>query len=433
MLQRNLYQKFAEAVKKADFSSVQSLLQSNGFNINCVGNDNKTALHHAILTRDAQMVRFLLAAGADVEQSSDVTYHRHHQLVESSERPLITAARLGGHDVARKLLLARANPDAQQELKGSSNSWPTYDKTSLHWAVEDLDIDLVKLLLDFNADVNVHDRSGELPIHKAVRCKECAKQTEILLLLCKAGSQVNYQNKIQCAPLYIATFYRCIRKVETLIKFGADVNSCCFREHSYGTPLHIAAYRDDQDTAKLLISHGAKLNERNALECTPLQLNITAQVTSEIAQLLIFHGASLEGVDKWKCPLLAACIRNMRLDCEILARLMLYAGYDLRKENWLKPQHLRFGDTASETPEVPIPHGRVERLCEWLRAHLYSPLKLTDLCRITVRKCLCDGADGRSIVSGVQTLPLPNAIKEFLLLKNIFDSSAIYTGREHKI
>lgn len=414
-----MLEKFAQSVKNADLQGVQSILLTNGFDINCVGNDNKTALYHAICTRDVHLVRFLLAAGADVELRSDVTYHRDHALVECSERPLITAARLGCTDIATELLKARANPDAQLELKGGNSCWPLYDKTALHFAVEDLKIDLVRLMLDYKADVNINDRSGELAIHKAVRCKECVKQSVILQLLCERGSDVNYVNKIQCSPLYIATFYRCIRKVETLIKYGADVNSSCIREHSYGTPLHTAAYRDDLDTSKLLIAHGAKLNERNALECTPLQLNITAQAKSDIAQLLIYHGASLEGVDKWNYPLLAACIRNMRLDCELLAKLMVYAGYDLHKEHWLKPAHLRAIEDSTDTPDVPIPHGRVERLCDWLRKRLFSPLKLSDLCRISVRHSLSDGSGGRSIVPGVHELPLPSPLKKFILLKEM--------------
>lgn len=415
-----MFQKFAEAVKNTDLNGVQSILLSNGFNINCLGNDNKTALYHAVCTRDAQMVRFLLAAGADVELHSDVTYHRDHQLVECSERPLITATRRGSADIVRELLKARANPDAQLELRSGSTGSPLYDKTALHFAVEDLKIDLVKLLLDYNADVNINDRSGELAVHKAVRCKECLKQTEILQLLCERGSDIDYVNKIQCSPLYIATFYRCIRKVEMLLTYGADVNISCNREHSYGTPLHTAAYRDDLDMSKLLIAHGAKLNERNALECTPLQLNITAQAKSDIAQLLIYHGASLEGVDKWNYPLLAACIRNMRLDCELLAKLMVFAGYNLRKEHWLKPKHLRGANQPDcDIPDVPIPHGRVERLCDWLRRQLFSPLKLSDLCRITVRECLSVGSEGRSILPGTESLPLPNPLKNFILLKEM--------------
>ena len=71
---------------------------------------------------------------------------------------------------------------------------------------------------------SLFNKTGELPIHKAVRCRDCEKQSEILRHLCEHGSDINHVNKIDCSPLYLATFYGCLNKVHTLLLYGADIN-----------------------------------------------------------------------------------------------------------------------------------------------------------------------------------------------------------------
>ena len=57
-----------------------------------------------------------------------------------------------------------------------------------------------------------------------MRCRDCEKQSEILRHLCEHGSDINHVNKIDCSPLYLATFYGCLNKVHTLLLYGADLN-----------------------------------------------------------------------------------------------------------------------------------------------------------------------------------------------------------------
>ena len=71
---------------------------------------------------------------------------------------------------------------------------------------------------------SLFNKTGELPIHKAVRCRDCEKQSEILRHLCEHGSDINHVNKIDCSPLYLATFYGCLNKVHTLLLYGADLD-----------------------------------------------------------------------------------------------------------------------------------------------------------------------------------------------------------------
>ena len=352
-----------------------------------------------------------------------VAYHRENQLYCCIEPPIVTASRTGNFDAVRILFTAGANINAQSEFT-KQDELLYKDMSALHFACEDSRVDIVELLLTNNADVHLEDKGEETPLHKAVRCgKTCKKQCQIVQWLCEHGSDVDHEDKLQASPLYLAAFYGCLRKMEILLLYGADVNKICRRETSYGTPLHIAAARDQVQMAQLLILHGAQLDICNALDCTPLHLNLNSMIKSSIAQHLVYHGASVDGRDKWEYTMLAACVRNMRLDCEQLCKLFVYSGCDLNKEDWLKPlgPEEDVDSDLEDADHIPIPSGRMEELCDWLREQQMNPLSLSELTTISIRKQLSCSSQNRSIVNSVMSLPLPPALKDVVLLRDFVD------------
>ncbi len=144
---------------------------------------------------------------------------------------------------------------------------------------------------------------------------------------------------------------------------------------------------------------------------------------SKVAKHLIQHGCKLNIKDKAGLTLMALVIRNLRLDCEHLSKLLVHAGYNLAHEHWLKPPHLRDSLEIGTNPEhnrnldVPIPHGRVEALCNWMREKQQNPDHLSNLCRICVRRSLQDRQQGCSIIRLIPFLPIPNSLKDFIMIK----------------
>jgi len=263
----------------------------------------------------------------------------------------------------------------------------------------------------------------------------------------------------ECSPLYLSALYGCTAKVEVLLRHGASANSGCSTAGGHGSALHVAAYKDRLELASLLIAHGACINHVNAPGVTALQLNVAVHSRSEIAPLLVYHGARMDGRDRNGRTLLATCIHNLRLDCESLAVLMVQAGYDLRHDLWLDrdySQHrlidrnhdpldsrpttndlapgtrqssrsgtrsrcdpaLARSSSSLVVPPVTIPEGRVRRLCDWLRAKQETPRSLSETCRVVVRRHLSECTGGRTVVPSIYHLPLPTAIKNFVLLKD---------------
>jgi len=260
----------------------------------------------------------------------------------------------------------------------------------------------------------------------------------------------------ECSALYLSALYGCTANVDVLLRHGASVNSGCSTAGGHGSALHVAAYKDRLELASLLVAHGACVNHVNAPGVTALQLNVAVHSRSEIAPLLVYHGARMDGRDRNGRTLLATCINNLRLDCESLAVLMVQAGYDLRHDLWLDPDYThhqdqdafdsrpapsetvpgtrqssrsgirnrsdpastRAGTSSSVVPPVTIPEGRVRRLCDWLRTKQETPRSLCEVCRVALRRHLSECSGGRTIVPSIYRLPLPTAIKNFVLLKD---------------
>jgi len=165
----------------------------------------------------------------------------------------------------------------------------------------------------------------------------------------------------ECSALYLSALYGCTANVDVLLRHGASVNAGCSTAGGHGSALHVAAYKDRLELASLLVAHGACVNHVNAPGVTPLQLNVAVHCRSEIAPLLVYHGARMDGRDRHGRTLLATCIHNLRLDCESLAVLMVQAGYDLRHDHWLDPDYSPRADpdapfdSSDEPAAVPPP------------------------------------------------------------------------------
>jgi hypothetical protein len=121
---------------------VSQLLFTHGADINSRCADNYTPLHHASITGHLRIVKWLLDHGADVSPKE-----------KRGSTPLHFAVDGGHLDVCRVLLKCNADVDSRKD-DGS---------TPLHQAStrgEEGSTAIVRLLLDYGADVRVRDREG---------------------------------------------------------------------------------------------------------------------------------------------------------------------------------------------------------------------------------------------------------------------------------
>ena len=187
--------------------------------------------------------------------------------------------------------------------------------TPLLLAIENSNINCVNLLIQHGANVN--NKCGKdkvTPLMSAV----VMNNKPIALSLLKAGAKVdkgsgNAQYPME-SPLISATknVYSDCQKI--LIEHGASVNQ---RYCNGETVLHIAAQCGNIQGIELLIKHGASINEPDDMGKTPLMYAI-AQQHFHCMKILIHSGAMLDVTDNSKTDALLTSLIHHTDDIYVL-------------------------------------------------------------------------------------------------------------------
>ena len=110
--------------------------------------------------------------------------------------------------------------------------------------------------------------------------------SEMVVLLLKAGADVNAADSAGITPLHEAAFYGSDLIAETLLKAGANVNAIGYRDKA--TPLCVAAVHGHLIVVKILLANGADINAVNRDGKTPLQCAQDEHQTNVVAFLSSF-------------------------------------------------------------------------------------------------------------------------------------------------
>jgi ankyrin repeat protein len=247
------------AFQHQKFDSMKLLVNRDAVNVR--DRSNSTLLHEASASGNFDVMELLLSHGADV----DVHDHR-------GDSPLHRAFHHQNFD-AVKILVNR----------GAVNVCDRSNSTLLHEAAGSGNIDIIRLLLDRDADVNVLDRCGDSPLHKAFRYHDAVK------LLVDRGADVNARNKSNSTPLHEASGSGNRDVMELLLSLGADINA---QDHRGVTPLHEASRYQNFDAMKLLVNGGAEVNVRDKNSSTPLH-EASGSGNLDVVRLLLGLGADL--------------------------------------------------------------------------------------------------------------------------------------------
>ncbi|KAK0124782.1 hypothetical protein ONS96_008663 [Cadophora gregata f. sp. sojae] len=137
------------------------------------------------------------------------------------------------------------------------------DWTPLHWASWRGQLEVVKLLLENNADIQVTDKNGDTPLHEA----SSAGRVEVIKLLLEKMADVQAVNNYRRTPLHEASSAGSIDVVKLLLEKGADIQAV----NKFGnTPLHNAILEGKLEVVKLLLEKKADIQAVNKGGKTPL-------------------------------------------------------------------------------------------------------------------------------------------------------------------
>jgi ankyrin repeat protein len=308
--------RLAEAVKTGELARVRSLLRVRPelAAMDMSGNDERRALHFAVMRRDAAMVRLLMQAGADARQgvfphrdaTSALTLARDREypeivaIIDEEEQrrrqamscpnaavsplqeQIADAIRQGDNSAAIRLLEADASLIRACDRDGS---------TPLHAAAQASNEEMVAWLLSRKADVRKVDANGYTPLDCAALATG-ARFPAIARSLLEAGAEATIRGAVALgdAPrirelvgadpgllrrdirwtsgglLTLAVKHGHLETVRLLLDLGADVDERTTLDEleeptaSWGTPLWCAAQAGRRDIAELLLDRGADPN-----------------------------------------------------------------------------------------------------------------------------------------------------------------------------
>jgi len=215
------------------FLTIVNLLLNAGADVNSVaGNEQRTALHCAVINNDEAIVQRLLEAGANPNLPDRTGW-----------APL--------HDVSESVNIAR-------------------------------------LLLHHGATVDiVHQKFLTTPLQRAVE----HKNSEVAALLLASGAHVNATNIYGCTALFYAASSGQTSTVQLLLDSGADIRAC---DENKRTVLFNAALNGRVETVKLLLQKGVDVSAVDLQNKTVQEyvrdeiepLFVTEEVKQEMVELL---------------------------------------------------------------------------------------------------------------------------------------------------
>lgn len=138
------------------------------------------------------------------------------------------------------------------------------DNSPLHFAARGR-LEIVRLLLEHGADVNIKSKNLQTPLMVATK----AGRVDIVQLLLEYSSDLTVKDEYRWTALHYAIFESQGEIIELLLDRGVDVD---ILGASGRTPLHCASLREREDIVRLLLERGADSRAKDADDRTPLKL-----------------------------------------------------------------------------------------------------------------------------------------------------------------
>jgi ankyrin repeat protein len=247
-----------------DNGHMASRLISAGARVDAKGPSGRTALFGAVRVAHLDLIRLLIARGADVNIRD----------TEHGASPLDEAVWAGSLDCVALLLAhgARLNEGESQTGATPINEAAFMGRASV-----------VQFLLQFRPDLGVPDIRGYRPLDNAIRMgkEDCA----LILLEAEPKEQ-------QTAEFFSKSLGAAIRKsesalVESLLRHGATANDLLA---SGATPLDVAASAGASKVVRVLLDNGADPNISGRTGTSPLE-DASLKGFESVAGMLLDHGA----------------------------------------------------------------------------------------------------------------------------------------------
>ena len=224
-----------------------------------------------------EVVKLLVEHGADYNRQDDY-----------SLTPLHHAA-MRGYIKVVEFLLGQDNIDINSRDKQGS--------TALHIAATYRNVMITQMLLEGNASVRIQDKQRQTPLHRAAQ----EGDSQIIRLMLEHLDAEDKERAIReedsdgNTPLTLAVQAGNCEAVDVFMN-DSECSTFINSPNDQGErPIHFASRSGDKDTISLLLDNGAKIDETNSMNQTPLYL--AAANAKDNAKYAKFHSQDCENVD----------------------------------------------------------------------------------------------------------------------------------------
>jgi ankyrin repeat protein len=190
----------------------------------------------------------------------------------------VLAARSGDAAAMKSALAAGGGTEAQERMS---------QRTALHFAAENGNMEVVRMLLDAKANPNAQDRTGKTPVTIAAE----RGKPEVLKALIAAGGNPNSRDQVEGSPLLWASGLGGPETVAILLEAGADPN---VQDVNGMTPLMWAAGVGKPETVRLLVGKGADPKKVDRLTGESALMRAVRTGKVETVQILLEGKPDLE-------------------------------------------------------------------------------------------------------------------------------------------
>ncbi|KAF3196275.1 hypothetical protein TWF106_005153 [Orbilia oligospora] len=195
----------------------------------------------------------------------------------SNRRALHAACENGHEDVVRILLQRGASVNVRDED----------GKTPLHLAAADGGEGITRMLIQSGADLNAIDDEGDLPLHVAA----AYGSANIVPLFLRARVKIDTPGSGGRTPLMKAVMGGHKTTVRCLLDEGAHVNH---RDDMGWSAVHWAVRKGNETLTRILLEEGANIHERTADEQNAICLAVHHDMKS-LVRFLVENGAAING------------------------------------------------------------------------------------------------------------------------------------------
>ena len=265
-----------------------------------MADDRAEEIFEAITTRNSVLLDDVLKKMTSTERANVLTsdqYGSGEVLDEESEEDedgteslLVTAVRNGDLDSVKILLKYKADVEVRE--KYLRDNWFSITRASLFWAADFGYIDILRCLIENGVDINSFsaDNCNCTPLMKAVENGD----KDVVAFLIDHGANVTIKDKCGYTALHRACiiYHDCSPEVlSCLIENGADVNLSTDKNR---TPLMTACEYGHVNTVTFLIEHGANVNLQDWTGLTAVHYAVRGSQACEILSCLMENGADVD-------------------------------------------------------------------------------------------------------------------------------------------